>query len=138
MRSEEQGQAVLAGGGSLFCKPALLQWGEGTFVIDDPADPRLAAAVADPDTVVQERLVNRADLAKYFPPGAPLCTARITTFWTEDGPKVLEAWIRVGAAGSTADQFEAGGASFAVYAETGVSPLAGADLRLAPTCSTDA
>ena len=39
---------------------------------------------------------------------------------TRSGPRVLESWIRVGASSQLADQFENGGYTFAVYAESGV------------------
>lgn len=104
----------------LFAKPATLQWGEGVLEIAHRGDDGYVKALADPECIVQRRLANRRDMQPMFPPRAPLCTARITTFRTKQGVKILEAWLRVGASDALADQFENGGATFAVYAESGV------------------
>jgi len=119
--SREEALAVLEAGGSLFAKPRLLQWGWGACIIKSAQDPKLEEILSKPEEyLLQERLANQADFLGCLSPNAPMCTARITTFWTADGYRVLESWIRCGASGATADHMENGGTSFAVFAETGV------------------
>ena len=121
IESREDALAVLESGGALFAKPRLLQWGWGACIIKSAQDPKLDEILAKPEEfLLQERLQNRADFRGCLSPDAPMCTARITTFWTPEGYKVLESWIRCGASGATADHMENGGTSFAVFAETGV------------------
>ncbi|QDZ18768.1 hypothetical protein A3770_02p12860 [Chloropicon primus] len=116
----------------LFAKPRKLQWGQGVMKLTS-RDQKEFRDVARPGSefqesfVVQRKMENIPELLDYFPPDAPLCTARITTFLQRsEGPggaravKVLESWIRVGASGALADQIENGGSTFAVHAETGV------------------
>ena len=121
IESREDALAVLESGGALFAKPRLLQWGWGACIIKSAQDPKLDEILAKPEEfLLQERLQNQADFRGCLSPDAPMCTARITTFWTPEGYKVLESWIRCGASGATADHMENGGTSFAVFAETGV------------------
>ena len=116
----------------LFTKPRKLQWGQGVMKLESSEQQEFQDIVREgsdfaEDFVIQKKLENIPQLSEYFPPDAPLCTARITTFFhkgeREGSPgvvRVLESWIRVGASGALADQIENGGSTFAVYAETGV------------------
>ena len=126
----------------IFAKPRKLQWGEGVMKIESKDQPEFQNLVREgarsaffDNFIVQHKLDNIPALSTYFPSEAPLCTARITTFIhpSNDVDKssevegtrvsnvyVLECWLRVGASGALADQFENGGSTFALYADTGV------------------
>ena len=114
----------------LFTKPRKLQWGQGVMKLESKAQEEFKEVIRQGEhfsehSVIQNKLENLPELLDYFPPNAPLCTARITTFvQRSNGGKstirVLESWLRVGASGALADQIENGGSTFALYAETGV------------------